>query len=77
MTQGSKMARYTSSISNNVAVQSGGPKKQGLVSSVGRPASVFNTYLLTRAGNCCLTNNKLLPAKTVSYKGTVGMIYPN
>ena len=71
---GSKMARNAASIINSN--QGGGPNKQGLVSSIGRPSSVFTPFLLRKTGWCCLSQNKLLKPVHVSYKGTVGMIYP-
>ena len=74
MTPGSKMARYSTSISNHN--QGGGPNKQGLVSSIGRPASVFNNNLLQRTGWCCMTLNKTLKPVFVSWKGGVGQTQP-
>ena len=69
---GSKMARYSSSLAG--INTSGGPKKQGLPSTIGGPASVTSIYRTSRAGFCCLAFNKRLPiGKTVSWKGTVGM----
>ena len=71
---GSKMATNAASISNSN--QGGGPSKQGLISTVGRPASVFNNNLLQRAGWCCLSANKLLKPVFVSWVGGVGQTQP-
>ena len=71
---GSKMATNAASISNSR--QGGGPKKQGLVSSIGRPASVFNNNVLQRTGWCCMTLNRTLKPTFVSWIGGVGQTQP-
>ncbi len=67
---GSKMARYSASISNRPT--NGGPDKQGLPSSVGRPASVVSLLRSTRGGYCSLNCINILPTVRISYKGAVG-----
>jgi len=71
---GSKMATNAASISNSR--QGGGPNKQGLISTVGRPSSVYNTFMLKEAGWCCLSANKLLKPVFVSWLGGVGNTQP-
>jgi hypothetical protein len=71
---GSKMARNSASISNYN--QGGGPNKQGLISTVGRPASVYNLFMLKQAGWCCLGPNKSLKPIFVSWVGNVGQTQP-
>jgi len=71
---GSKMARNSASLANHN--QGGGPNKQGLVSTVGRPASVYNLLMLKQAGWCCLSANKLLNPVFVSWVGGVGNTQP-
>lgn len=71
---GSKMARNSASISNYN--QGGGPNKQGLISTVGRPSSVYNLLMLKQAGWCCLSRNKLLKPVFVSWVGGVGQTQP-
>ena len=71
---GSKMATNAASLANHD--QGGGPKKQGLISTVGRPSSVYNTFMLKQAGWCCLSANKTLKPIFVSWKGGVGNTQP-
>lgn len=68
---GSKMARYSSSLAG--LPTNGGPSKQGLPPTVGKPSSVVTLFLNKKAGYCCLTNNKSLTPNNISWKGTVGM----
>jgi hypothetical protein len=67
---GSKMARYSSSISNRSS--GGGSKKQGLPPTVGVDSSVISLARNKRAGYCCL--NFPFISTSVSYKGSVGHI---
>ena len=71
---GSKMARNAASLANHN--QLGGPNKQGLVSSVGRPSCVATVFVLKKAGWCCLSANKTLKPVFVSWKGGVGQTQP-
>lgn len=71
---GSKMARNSASLANHN--QGGGPNKQGLISTVGRPSSVYNLLMLKQAGWCCLSANKLLKPVFVSWVGGVGETQP-
>jgi hypothetical protein len=72
LSNGSKMARYSASISN--LPSGGGPNKQGLPSTIGRPSSVVSLLRSTRGGYCSLSCRTKLNANStkVSYKGAVG-----
>jgi hypothetical protein len=67
---GSNRARNAASLIN--LPSGGGSKKQGLPSTIGIPATIVAMYQ-QRVGYCCLMQNKGLIAKSVSWKGTVGM----
>ena len=67
---GSNKARNAGSLIN--LPSGGGLKKQGLPSTIGIPSTIVAMYQ-QRVGYCCLTQNRGLVAKSVSWKGTVGM----
>ena len=68
---GSKRARYVGSIVHRD--QGGGNSKQGLPSTIGIPASIVAMYQ-QKIGYCCLSKNRNLPSKDISWKGSVGMV---
>lgn len=67
---GSKMARYASSLAG--LPSGGGPSKQGLLPTVGLPASIVSLSRNIKGGYCCLATNKRIVGANVSWKGGVG-----